>query len=268
MSQTTADAVPAPEELVRVVALDGPAGSGKSSVSRAVAKELGWRFVDTGATYRAVTLAVLRRGVDVTDAAQVAAVAAQARVELGPDPDRPLVLLDGEDVTREIRSAEVTAHVSAVSAVPTVREVLIRLQRALMGRDGAVVEGRDIATVVAPRAAVKVYLDARPEVRARRRAAEEVGPGSPAEPPGVHEQVQQALLARDARDTKTNPLMPSEGAVHLETSDLTFAEVVAEVVALVRDAGLLDEAAERELLAAAVEPGTGPVPAHAPEETR
>lgn len=271
MSQTTADAVPAPEELVRVVALDGPAGSGKSSVSRAVAKELGWRFVDTGATYRAVTLAVLRRGIDVNDAPAVARVAAAARVELGPDPDRPLVRLDGEDVTAEIRSAEVTAAVSAVSAVPAVREVLIRLQRALIGRDGAVVEGRDIATVVAPRAAVKVYLDARPEVRARRRAAEEAvaRPGSPAEPPGVHELVQQALLARDARDTETNPLMPSEGAVHLETSDLSFPEVVAEVIGLVRDAGLLDDAAERQLLGAgAPEPGSGATSTYTPEETR
>jgi len=270
VSQTTADAVPLPEELVRVVALDGPAGSGKSSVSRAVAKELGWRFVDTGATYRAVTLAVLRQDVDVADVATVAEVAASAQVELGPDPDRPLVLLDGEDVTAEIRSAEVTAAVSAVSAVPAVREVLIRLQRSLMGRDGAVVEGRDIATVVAPRAAVKVYLDARPEVRARRRAAEEVTlPGSPAEAPGVHELVQQALLARDARDTKTNPLKPSEGAVHLETSELTFPEVVAEVVALVRDAGLLDEPAERQLLSAgAQEPSSDPMTGHTHEETR
>lgn len=254
MSRTTVDEAPAPEDLVRVVALDGPAGSGKSSVSRAVAKELGWRFVDTGATYRAVTLAVLRRGIDPHDVEGVLGVAAGVGLELGPDPDLPLVLLDGEDVTQEIRSPEVTAAVSAVSAVPAVRELLVQLQRALVGRDGAVVEGRDIATVVAPLAAVKVYLDARPEVRAQRRA-EETPPGagggtsatmatstaaSTAGPAStLHDEVQAALLARDARDHKTNRLAPADGAVHLETSDLSFAEVVAEVIALVRAADLV-----------------------------
>jgi cytidylate kinase len=248
VSQTTVDEAPSPEELVRVVALDGPAGSGKSSVSRAVAKELGWRFVDTGATYRAVTLAVLRQGVDLDDAEGVAKVARQVRLELGPDPDIPLVLLDGEDVTTLIRSPEVTGAVSAVSAVPAVRELLVRWQRALVGRDGAVVEGRDISTVVAPHAAVKVYLDARPEVRAQRRAAELPGAGTaaagsdavaPAAATSLHDQVQAALAARDAQDHKTNRLEPSDGAVHLETSDLSFAEVVAEVVALVHEAHLL-----------------------------
>lgn len=246
MSETTVGAVPSPEDLVRVVALDGPAGSGKSSVSRAVAKELGWRFVDTGATYRAVTLAVLRAGVALDDHEQVARVAAGARVELDADPEVPRVLLDGEDVTGPIRGPEVTAAVSAVSAVPAVREVLIRLQRRLMGTAGAVVEGRDIATVVAPRAAVKVYLDARPEVRARRRAAElppaggDQAAGRSGEATSLHAQVQAALQARDARDHETNRLEPADGAVHLETSDLSFAEVVAEVVALVRAADLLD----------------------------
>jgi len=248
VSDRTAE-VPAPDELVRVVALDGPAGSGKSSVSRAVAKELGWRFVDTGATYRAVTLAALRRGVATADAEQLGQLAEQSRIELGPDPDRPVVRLDGEDVTLAIRSPEVTAAVSAVSAVPEVRQAMIALQRVLMGRDGAVVEGRDIATVVAPHAAVKVYLDARPEVRASRRAAEQrLDDRAVSDSADFHQEVQRALLARDSRDEQTNRLEPSDGAVHLETSDLTFAEVVADVLALVRQAGLLDPTIERQLV--------------------
>lgn len=263
MSQSPIDDAPSADDLVRVVALDGPAGSGKSSVSRAVAQELGWRFVDTGATYRAVTLAVLRRGVDLTDTQGVAEVARQVQLELGNDPHVPLVLLDGEDVTDEIRSAEVTSAVSAVSAVPAVRDVLVRWQRSVVGRDGAVVEGRDIATVVAPRAAVKVYLDASPEVRAQRRAGQLRGPaaGGSSDEPDVtlHKQVRDALHSRDAQDDKTNRLEPSDGAVHLETSSLTFVQVVAEVIALVRSAGLLGEGWD---LAAALDPPVGPNPPH------
>jgi cytidylate kinase len=244
--------VPLPGQLTKVVALDGPAGSGKSTVSRLVAQALGWRFVDTGASYRAVTLAVLRAGVDPEDPAAVAAAAAGARVVLVTDPAAPRVLLDGDDVTSEIRSGPVTAHVSAVSAVPAVRQRLIDLQRAAMGVDGAVVEGRDIATVVAPEAAVKVYLDARPDVRAARRAGEgSAAVASPATPaasgpasrseldPAVVAAVAQDLSRRDSRDHKTNPLVVSEGALHLDTSDLSLAEVVEAVVELVRAAGLV-----------------------------
>jgi cytidylate kinase len=250
-------AVPTPEQLTRVVALDGPAGSGKSTVARRVAAALGWRFVDTGATYRAVTLAVLQAGVDLGDPEAVAAAARKARVELVTDPIAPQVRLDGLDVTAQVRGPEVTAHVSAVSAVPAVREVLIALQRRAMGVGGAVVEGRDIATVVAPRAALKVYLDARPEVRAQRRAGE-VGagglspttgglpPGAPVGPTGpvsgravsqeLTERVAADLARRDRLDDQTNRLQASHGAIDLDTSDLTLDEVVAVVVRLVREA--------------------------------
>ncbi len=240
-------AVPEIEDLTRVVALDGPAGSGKSTVARRTAQALGWRFVDTGATYRAVTLQVLRAGVDLQDPQAVAAAARTAQVELDVDPAGKGVLLGGEDVSAEIRGPVVTAAVSTVSAVPAVREQLIRLQRLLMGVEGAVVEGRDISTVVAPRAAVKVYLDASPEVRARRRAAEtasadvvatespaSTGAGPATTAPAL-EEVGSALARRDALDSQTNPLKPSEGAVHLDTSDLTLEQVVAAVVAMVRD---------------------------------
>lgn len=272
---------PSAEDLTEVVALDGPAGSGKSTVARLVAHALGWRFVDTGATYRAVTLAVLRAGVDLTDHDAVAAVAAAAEVVLGVDPDVPAVLLGGEDVTGEIRGPAVTAAVSAVSAVPAVRAVLVDLQRRAIGGGRAVVEGRDIATVVAPRAAVKVYLDARPEVRARRRARDThagVSPSAavaatadtpaepaplaprqdlggdapPTEPSGpavqtpsttghhhLEHQVLRSLERRDALDSQTNALRASDGAVHLDTSDLTLDEVVAVIVGWVRAAGLV-----------------------------
>jgi cytidylate kinase len=209
--------------------LDGPAGTGKSTVARLTAQRLGWRFVDTGATYRAVTLAVLRAGADPEDPRACEAVARDVRVELSTDPAVSSVLLGGEDVTAEIRQPAVTAAVSAVSSHPAVRAVLVDLQRAVMGTAGAVVEGRDIATVVAPRAAVKVYLDARPEVRAARRARETQTSSS-----ATHGE----LTARDRRDSQTNQLSPSSGAVHLDTSDLTLEQVVDEVVALVRDAGV------------------------------
>jgi cytidylate kinase len=221
--------VPAVDDLVRVVALDGPAGTGKTTVARLTAVRLGWRFVDTGATYRAVALAVLRAGADPEDATACEAAASAARVELRTDPEESGVCLDGADVSAEIRTPEVTAVVSAVSSHPAVRALLIRLQRRAIGTSGAVVEGRDIATVVAPRAAVKVYLDARPEVRAARRAGEIAGA-----PSGVA----SALLARDARDSETNRLEPSGGAVHLDTSDLSLAQVVEAVLALVQQAGL------------------------------
>jgi cytidylate kinase len=160
------------------------------------------------------------------------------------------VELDGEDVSAEIRGPQVTAAVSAVSAVPAVRAVLVDLQRRAIGRGEAVVEGRDIATVVAPQAAVKVYLDARPEVRARRRArdtdagvqvvtadvtAEEVAGFAQAH---VEREVLHSLKRRDALDSQTNVLGPTDGAVHLDTSDLTLDEVVAVIVGWVHAAGL------------------------------
>lgn len=230
-------------DVRRAVALDGPSGSGKSTAARGVARALGWRYVDTGATYRAVTLAVLRAGVDPADGAAVARVATAADVELSTDPDAPAVHLDGADVSREVRGPEVTAAVSAVSAVPEVRTLLVRLQRRLAGHDGAVVEGRDIAAVVLPAAAVKLYLDASPQERARRRA----GDGDPGVAPGVEPaaEVRAAVAAdlarRDSLDsTRTDsPLAVAPGAVQLDTSALDADAVVARVLELVRDAGLL-----------------------------
>lgn len=231
------------------VALDGPSGSGKSTVARGVARRLGWRYVDTGATYRAVTLAVLRAGVDITDGEAVAAVARRIDLGLSTDPDRPAVTLDGADVSAEIRGPAVTAAVSAVSAVPAVREHLVGLQRQLAGTDGAVVEGRDIASVVLPESAVKVYLDASVEERARRRAAD--GDAGVAPPPStvqvpaddhaLRRAVAADLARRDALDSgrAASPLAVAGDAVVLDSSGLSADAVVDRVLSLVERAGLL-----------------------------
>ncbi|MEV0168172.1 (d)CMP kinase [Nonomuraea fuscirosea] len=212
-----------------VVAMDGPSGSGKSSVSRGAARALGLRYLDTGAMYRAMTWWMLRQGVDLTDPAAVAARCGEPAVLSGTDPDGPAIHVDGVDVAGPIREAEVTGAVSAVAAVPEVRARLVALQREIIGDGGIVVEGRDIGTVVWPDAAVKIYLTASPEARARRRSAELAG--------STVEAQQQAMAKRDALDStrKTDPLSMAVGAVELDTSDLTLEEVIAEVLRLVAE---------------------------------
>jgi len=224
----------------RVIALDGPSGSGKSTVARQVAARLGWRYVDTGATYRAATLAVLRAGVDPADPTAVAAAVAIVRIELSTDPSAPAVLLDGEDVSTEIRGPAVTSAVSAVSAVAPVRARLVALQRALAGTEGAVLEGRDIGTVVMPQAPVKVYLDASPEVRAARRAGDADAGVAAASGGSLLGTVAADLARRDRLDSSRaqDPLRAAPGAVHLDSSALDAAAVVAHVLALAEDAGL------------------------------
>ena len=226
-------------DVVRVVALDGPAGSGKSTVAKRVAVALGLRYVDTGATYRAATLAVLRAGVAPSDAAAVLATVLAAHVSLVTDPAAPRVLLDGADVSADVRGPDVTASVSAVSAVPEVRAHLVQLQRAACG-DGAVAEGRDVGTAVTPRAVVKVFLDASPEVRAARRA----GDGDTGVRTGGADLVQTVaadLARRDAHDSgrAASPTRAADDAVHLDSSALSVDEVVAHVLDLAAGAGLL-----------------------------
>lgn len=224
---------------VAVITLDGPAGSGKSTVAKAVARALQWRYVDTGATYRAGTLAVLRAGVDPTDAGAVTEAVRAADIRLGTDPDAPSVQLDGDDVSAAIRGPEVTAAVSAVSAVPAVREHLVELQRAAIGSDGAVAEGRDVGTTVTPGAAVKVFLDASPEVRAARRAGD-TDAGVARTSGDLVQAVAADLARRDAHDSgrAASPLQAAGDAVHLDSSALGVDEVVAEVLSLAAAAGL------------------------------
>ena len=225
---------------VRVIALDGPSGSGKSTVARAVARRLGWRYLDTGATYRAATLAVLRAGTDLDDAEAVADTVARAAIVVSTAPEASRTTLDGEDVSTVIRGPEVTSAVSAVSAVPEVRHRMVALQRELAGTDGAVLEGRDIGTAVFPDAAVKVFLDASADVRASRRAGDADTGIAPTQTANVVEQVAADLARRDRLDSSraTSPLQPADDAVHLDSSELDADEVVQRVLELAERAGL------------------------------
>jgi cytidylate kinase len=199
---------------VTVIAIDGPAGAGKSTVSRAVARALGWGYLDSGAMYRSVALAAWRLGTDP------AAIAARVRIDPGEK-----VLLDGEDVTDEIRSPQMSELASRAAADPVVREALAGHQRRLLSHGNWVVEGRDIGTVVAPGADLKVFLTADPKERARRRA-QELG----ADPDAVLAE----LTIRDERDQKRehSPLRPAPGAVQVDTTGKTVDEVAERIVQL------------------------------------
>jgi cytidylate kinase len=201
-----------------VIAIDGPAGAGKSTVARAVARRLGWTYLDSGAMYRAVALLVL-----ASPAREPVALARAARIDIGGGR----VLLDGRDVSGELRAPEVSEAASRVAADPEVRRALVSKQRGLIGEGDWVAEGRDIGTVVAPDAALKIFLTAAAEERARRRAAE-LGADARAV------LAEQAL--RDERDATRahSPLRPAPGAVTLDTTDLSVEEVVDRIVALAR----------------------------------
>ncbi|MGA7096732.1 MAG: (d)CMP kinase [Acidimicrobiia bacterium] len=207
-----------------VIAMDGPAGTGKSTVSRAVANELGLPHLDTGAFYRAAGLAALRSNLDLGDEAAVVRRVVEAILE----QTEGRMYLDGVDVTRDIRTAAATNASSVVSAYPSVRSTLVGLQRAWVGEHGgrAVVEGRDIGSVVFPDATVKVYLDATPETRAQRRSDET---GEP------YTEVLTQVMERDSRDSTRadSPLIVPSGAHVIDTSALGLEEVIEHVLALV-----------------------------------
>jgi cytidylate kinase len=216
-----------------VVAVDGPAGTGKSSVSRGLAHALQARYLDTGAMYRIVTLAVLRAGIDPADQAAVGAISSTVKLSVGFDPDEDRSYLDGEDVSSEIRGDEVTQAVSAVSSVPTVRTRLVGLQRTLADGPGSVVvEGRDIGTVVLPDADVKFFLTASPETRARRRNDQNVAAGLPDDYDGVLVDVRR----RDHLDSTraVSPLRAASDALVVDTSAMTEPEVIAYLLQLVK----------------------------------
>ncbi|HZM30709.1 MAG TPA: (d)CMP kinase [Acidimicrobiales bacterium] len=211
---------------MKVIAIDGPAGSGKSTVARRLAERLGLEYLDTGAMYRAVTFAALRRGIDPADTEPVEKLAKVVDLEVTEDHVR----VDGVDATIEIRGPEVTRAVSLVAANPGVREELVRRQREWAGeRGGGVLEGRDIGTVVFPDALLKVYLIARPDVRAERRAAEVTDLD--------YETVAADIARRDALDQgrEADPLRRADGALEIDTSDMTVDEIVDALAGRIGD---------------------------------
>ena len=221
---------PSSDHNSMVVAVDGPSGSGKSSVSRGVARRLGLRYLDTGSTYRAMAWWMGQQGIDVNDPEAVAAACGRPRIEVGTDPEAPAITVDGRDVSGPIRTRDVTSIVSPVSAVPAVRQRLVALQREAIGAGGIVVEGRDIGTVVAPDAAAKIFLTALPEVRAQRRAAE-----LSADPAVDTNVTLTELHRRDAIDTQraASPLAKADDAVEIDASHLSLDQVIDAAVDVV-----------------------------------
>ena len=204
---------------MRVIAIDGPAGAGKSTVARALAARLGLEYLDTGAMYRAVTLAAMRRGIDTADLDRVAKLAEDVRLEVGEHG----VLVDGFDATTGIRSREVTTAVSAVAANSGVRAELVRRQRRWADeRGGGVLEGRDIGSVVFPDAELKLYLTASPRVRAERRVAEAGGDV---------DEIEAAIERRDHHDSSRtdSPLVEADGSIVVDTTGLSIDEVLARI---------------------------------------
>lgn len=219
-----------------VVAIDGPSGSGKSSVSKGVAEHFGLAYLDTGAMYRAMTWWMLEHDVDLSDPASIAANAQEPTIVSGTDPRSPSISCDGTDVSEAIRSPRVTAAVSAVSAVPEVRRRLVDLQRAAIEDSdaGVVAEGRDIGTVVAPDADVKIFLTADAAARAQRRAAENNAANRSDESVAATE---ADLARRDALDSqrKASPLQPAGDAHRLDATHLNLAETIAAACTIVAD---------------------------------
>lgn len=213
------------------VAIDGPAGAGKSTVAKMLAKKLGFIYIDTGAMYRSVTLKALREGTDLYDQACLSRLAQDVSIVLLPDGSGGLkVLLNGEDVSEDIRSQEVSKNVSLVAMVPGVRRRLVELQRAMASQGGVVMEGRDIGTVVLPEAPVKVFLTASNVERAKRRREELAAKGNIIE----QAQMEKEILIRDQIDStrETDPLTPADDAVIIDSTSYSVKEVVDMIMSL------------------------------------
>jgi len=215
-----------------VIAIDGPAGAGKSTVAKAIAQALNYTYIDTGAMYRAVALAALRSGVPLDDEQALTELAQQLHIELQPAPGGNRVLLNGEDVTEALRTPEVGAAASPVAAVPGVRHRLVEQQRAMARRGGVVMDGRDIGTVVFPDADVKLFLTASAEERAKRRWLELQAKGFRQS----LEEIRRSLEERDRRDAEraVSPLRKADDAVEIDTTDKSVDEVVRLVLDIVR----------------------------------
>ena len=215
------------------VAIDGPAGAGKSTIARAASKALGFIYVDTGALYRAVGLYALRAGIKPGDAAAVGAALENIKVELSFINGEQSVLLNGEDVSSQIRTPEASMAASDVSAIPAVRAFLFDLQRDIAKKNNCIMDGRDIGTVVLPHAQIKIFLTASPEIRAKRRYDELIAKGETVE----FKDVLEDLIKRDYNDShrEVAPLKPAEDGVILDTSGLSLEEAIESAIRIIKE---------------------------------
>ena len=214
------------------IAIDGPAGAGKSTLARRLASELGFIYVDTGALYRAVALSALRAGIDPADSEAVKDLLPQTRIDVARTDGLQHVFLNGEDVTSAIREERVSMGASSVSAVPEVRKFLLELQRGLARTSNVLMDGRDIGTVILPNAQVKIFLTAAPEARAMRRWKEQTQKGESI----TYEKVLEDVIRRDRQDSEreTAPLRQADDAVLVDTSDLDFEESFEALLSVIR----------------------------------
>ncbi|MFL0504403.1 (d)CMP kinase [Ureibacillus sp. 179-F W5.1 NHS] len=214
------------------IAIDGPAGAGKSTIAKIVAENLGYTYIDTGAMYRAVTYKALKQNIELSDANSLEAMLLKTSIVLKPSPKGQLVFVDGEDVTQLIRSNEVTANVSEVAAHANIREILVAKQQELAANGGIVMDGRDIATHVLKDAELKIFMSASVEERARRRFIDNEKRGIPS----TIEKLKEEIALRDKLDSEreASPLIQAEDAIYLDTTELSIEEAANEILNLAK----------------------------------
>ena len=216
--------------MIKNIALDGPAGAGKSTIAKLIAKKLNYIYVDTGAMYRAMALFMLRRGVDINDEKAIIDAAKEAEIEIRYENGVQCVILNGENVNDYIRTEEVSNAASKTSVVREVRERLVALQQSLAAKENVVMDGRDIGTKVLPDAYLKVFMTASADVRAKRRYDENISKGMECD----LEQIKQEIIERDNRDMtrKESPLVKAWDAVELDTSEMSIEQVVEKIISM------------------------------------